>query len=340
MAGGAGGSLGGAGGGGAGGGAGGSGGSPSSNHAQLCNELAVASAAKSHECAPFLQAFRYGSQEAQAARIRINCNSYDLPSVRFPPSPFKPCADALAAQPCSDWIDNVALPACQSPGALPVGATCAAGDQCQSSLCDIPASGCGKCAAFPVAGQPCYKGFCGAGSVCNMANMCVTPGRTGAACSDNSPCTASLACHNGTCGPLGAPGAACTVFDECDVYHGSICPTGGPQCVSVTTGNTCGRNPDGSAVFCGAGGTCNQMTGACTPAAADGAMCSTTAGPDCVWPAQCLSDGKCHTFQPNQACVGSAAVRSAGPDLELVPTEVGVVGFWRSLVPRPPKHNF
>ena len=63
-------------------------------------------------------------------------------------------------------------------------------------------------------------------------------------------------------------------------------------------------------------------------------------GPDCVWPAECLSDGKCHLFQANQSCVGSAAVGpiESGPDL--VPTQGGVAAFWRSLVPRPLKHNF
>ena len=63
-------------------------------------------------------------------------------------------------------------------------------------------------------------------------------------------------------------------------------------------------------------------------------------GPDCLWPAQCLSDNQCHLFQPNRACLGMAAVRPTEPGLELPPPEIGVGAFWRSLVPRPPKQNF
>jgi hypothetical protein len=333
--GGSGGSLGGTGG----GGASGTGGSPSANRAQLCDELATASAAKAHECAPFLQAFQYGSQEAQAARIRLNCGIYDLPSVQFPPSPFKRCAEALANQPCADWMDGALLPDCLGPGALGVGATCSSGFQCQSDLCDLPATGCGRCTTLPTAGSDCYKGFCAAGSVCNKLGKCVSPGRAGATCDENNPCVGSLGCHGGVCGPLGAIGAACTNFDECDIYHGSFCPSMGPQCVSATIGPMCGRNPDGSRVFCGSGATC-QMSGACLPAAVDGATCSMAdTGPDCVWPAQCLSDSKCHLPQPNRACAG-AAVRPVRPSLELTPPEAGVAAFWRSLVPRAPQHKF
>jgi hypothetical protein len=323
---------------GTGGAAGGAGGAVG-NRAQLCNELAVATAAKAHECTPFLQALRYGSQAAQAARIRLNCNIYELPSVRFPPSPFQPCAEALAAQACSDWIDGAFPGACLGSGELAVGATCASGFQCQSDLCDIPAMGCGKCATLPGAGQPCYEGFCAAGLVCNMAGSCVAPGRAGATCDANSPCAASLGCHLGKCGTLGAPGAPCTNFDECDIYHGSFCPTMGTRCVAVVVGPTCMNNPDGSRGACGAGGTC-RTDGTCVPAAPDGAACSAESGPNCTWPAQCLSDNQCHLFQPNRTCLGSAAVRPAEPSLALPSPEIGVAAFWRSLVPRPPKPNF
>jgi hypothetical protein len=317
-------------------GSGGGGGGATGNRAQLCNELALASAAKAAACTPFLQIFRYGSQPAQAARIRLNCNLYDLPSVLFPPSPFKPCADALQAEPCNDWIDGAVPPACLGPGALAEGATCTAGYQCATDLCDIPATGCGKCATLPPAGDPCYKGFCAAGLVCNPGGICAKPGRAGETCDENAPCAESLGCHGGVCGPRGAPGANCASNDECDIYHGSICGMMNTTCVNVSTGPMCTLNPDGSYVFCGGGATC-QADGSCTPAAADGAACTMTdKGPDCLWPAQCLSDMKCHLFQANRSCLGTAAVRPTEPDLGPLPARLGVAAFWRSLVPRPP----
>jgi hypothetical protein len=314
-------------------GGGGTGGMTTANRAQLCNQFAEATADKATECAPFVQAFRYGSRDAQAARIRLNCNLYDLPSVLFPPSPFQDCAAALAAQSCSDWIDGAIPSACAQSGSLGLGATCTSGYQCASDLCDIPATGCGKCNTLPGDGEPCYRGFCDAGLVCNPSGNCVTPGGAGAACSADSPCAESLACHGGTCGERGGVGAPCASNGECDIYQGTICAMN-TKCVPVVTGSMCTVRPDGTYVFCAAGATC-QMDGSCLPAAADGAACNMTNGPDCVWPAECLSDMKCHLFQPNRSCQGTAAARAPGPGVGLLPGEAGVRAFWRSLVTRP-----
>ena len=302
------------------------------NHAQLCAEFAAVSSEKASACSPFLQAFRYGTKEAQAARLRFNCGLFDLPYVQFPPAPFKPCADALAAQPCADWLDGQIPPACLGLGALPVGAGCSTSYQCQSDLCDLQANGCGKCAAEPGAGQPCYRGICAMGLVCNPAKTCVTPGGLGAACDDNAPCRDSLGCNGGKCAALGAAGAACTTNEQCDVYRGVVCGAMNTKCVPVTAGPMCKTNPDGSFMFCAASGTCNQMTGSCAPAAADGAACSDMTGPQCLWPASCAMDMKCRYFQPKTGCP-TGAQRAPGPGPDLLP-EDSVQALWRTLVPR------
>jgi hypothetical protein len=302
------------------GGAPGTGGAPAGSRAQACDELAIASAAKNHECSPFGQALRFGSQEAQAARIRLNCSLYDLPGVRFPPNPFKPCAEALAAQPCTDWVNGVILPACRTPGAFPVGASCSAGDQCSTDLCDVQPMGCGKCATLPAAGQPCFRGFCAIGAECNPAGTCVTPGLAGAACDANNPCLPAHGCHGGKCSPLGQPGAPCASNDECDFFHGVVCGAMNTKCVPATTGPMCMIRTDGTFVFCAGSATC-RMDGTCVPPAADGATCSTGKdGPTCLAPAQCLSDLKCHLFMGNRLCAGMAA-RPVGPGPGLLPPE-------------------
>lgn len=312
----------------------GTGGAAPVNRMQLCNELAQAGAAKAHACAPFLQAVRFGSQAAQEARIRLNCNLYDLPGVNFPPSPFQPCADALADQDCSAWEDGITPAECRTPGSIPAGGGCTTGDQCETDLCDLPPTGCGKCAPLPDVGEPCYKGFCALGLVCSPAGSCVAPGGAGDACDADQPCVGSLACHGGKCSPRGAPGAACSSNEECDVYHGTVCGAMNTKCVPAVTGSMCTIRPDGTYVFCTASATC-KMDGSCLAAAADGGSCSTgPEGPDCIWPARCLSDMKCHLFQGNPTCTTMApAPVPPGPDP--LPPEAGVDAFWRSLVPRP-----
>jgi hypothetical protein len=291
-------------------------------------------------CAPFITSFTYGSVEAHADRIRLNCGLYDLPNVTFPPSPFEACADALHDQPCNDWIDGVIPPACQGVGTLPAGTTCSAGFQCSTDLCDLGGNGCGKCIQPPAAGQPCYRGFCAAGLECNPVSVCVAPGAAGAACSDNQPCLSSLGCHAGTCGALYTAGQACASNNECDLYNGVICNMAMAKCVPVTTGPTCMLNTDGSYVFCAASGHCKA--GTCTPTAAEGEACNATDGPTCMWPAFCsTTDMKCHVFQANRACPGAkAAVRPPATQLGLQPPETGFRAFWRSTLPPRTRTNF
>jgi hypothetical protein len=315
---------------GTGGGPGGAGGNPA--RAQLCAEFATISAEKAATCAPFAQAYRYGSKEAQAARIRLNCGLFDLPSVHFPPSPFKPCADALQAQSCPDWINGLIPQGCLGLGDRAAGAVCATSYQCQTDLCDIQANGCGRCVVPPVAGQPCFRGICALGLECNPAGTCVTPGGEGAACAPNAPCLSSLGCNAGKCTALGAPGAACMSNEQCDFFHGSVCGMMNTKCISVTTGPMCSLKPDGSLVACAASGTCRPADGTCTPAAAEGAACSEEMGPQCLWPASCGSDMKCRYFMPNRAC-GPGAQRPPESGPGLTPAD-SVRGLWQTLAPR------
>jgi hypothetical protein len=307
--------IGGAAGMGGGSGMGGTGGAPSDpTRAQRCMEFAAAASAKTFQCAPFLSALRYGTQEAYAARLRLNCGFFDLPGVTFPAMPFKPCADALAAQSCEAWFDDVAIPACAAPGLRPIGGVCAAGLQCASSLCELNAAGCGRCIAYPKAGEAC-QGNCDTGLACNAAMVCVARGDVGAACGPNAPCKTALGCHKGVCVRPGPAGTPCESDDACDFFHGSVCNETMKVCVSVTIGPMCGAGPAGGFVACGASATC-KMDGSCLPAAADGAACNNMGGPACTWPAQCANDLRCRIFIPNRACPGGTA---AGPEGRLDP---------------------
>jgi hypothetical protein len=302
--------------------------------AALCAEYATAISEKASQCSPFTQAFSYGSKEVHAARLRLNCGNFDnVMGVRFPPSPYKPCGDALAALPCADWLDGVTPPACLDSGTVPLGGNCSTHSQCQTDLCDMGAMGCGKCVAQPVAGQPCFRGSCNQGLTCNQAGTCVKPGRAGETCDPmNAPCANSLGCAGGKCAALGAPGTACTSNEQCDVYRGSVCSAMAGKCVSASISmTTCGPKMDGTPVFCGASGLCRM--GSCVAAAADGAACSEMNGPDCIWPASCTSAMRCQYFVPNRACPAGAVSPEPLMERELLPAEQGVRALWQGLLP-------
>jgi hypothetical protein len=309
------------------GGAGGSGGStPSANRVALCNQYAAAASAKAFACAPFLSAFRFGTQAAYAQRFSLNCQVFDLPDVHFPPSPLDDCLDQLATESCSDFLDGRVLAACHTSGTRANNAPCATGLQCQSDLCDLSANRCGHCIPAPEAGQSCARGNCADELECNAAGTCVAPGAAGAPCDENHPCLGSLGCTQGVCAGRGRPGAPCTSDQECDLYSGVVCNNDKGTCVSAVVGSMCLQQPDGSYVFCGGGASCG--TNSCTPPLADGATCTppTDAMPDvrdCTYPAQCDTDKRCRIPQPSRTCSNAGA---EGPHHPGRPALAGGVG--------------
>jgi hypothetical protein len=125
--------------------------------------------------------------------------------------------------------------------------------QCQSAQCvSVPANEGGSCDdnLFCTVGEQCISGQCGGGapnpcappggcwiaSCDENADQCAAvPGNDGAACDDQSPCTANTTCSNGACinGVPANDGAACDDGMACT--SGEFCTTGvcgggaGPQ---------------------------------------------------------------------------------------------------------------
>jgi hypothetical protein len=288
--------------GGTGGGAGGAGGMsmPMMTRAQACTEYAQAYAAKANACAPFLTVLNYGSQAAHATRLQYACNLVDLPGVTFPPIPFKPCADGIAAQSCDDWFDGVTPPGCAGVGLVADGGSCSSGYQCASAYCSLPTTGCGRCARAPGLNEQCVEGQCPNGLICNGSSYCVVPGARGARCSADAPCRPSLGCRSGFCAPRADVGANCFTLDDCNFPHAALCNTNIGRCVQVTTGSMCRVNPDYSVVACSASYFC-RPDGGCVAPAADGAACSDQTGPSCLTPARCV-DGRCKLYVPDKTC--------------------------------------
>jgi hypothetical protein len=296
--------------GGAGGGGQMDGGGQMQSRVQACAEMANALAAQLGRCNPYLLMAVYGSQAAYAARLQLNCNIFDAPGVNWPARPFAPCAAAMAAQNCADWRDDLPLAACPLSGQFVDGEPCGSGFQCQSGLCSLPSTGCGRCIKRPTLGQTCDEA-CAEGLACNPNKVCVMMGRLGAPCDANSPCRLSLACRSGACAQRATVGP-CIVDDECDFAQGYTCNPDRGQCVKISFGSTCSTNPDGTYVYC-TGLVCKA--GMCIPRVDDGGMCSDANRLFCKWPARCLN-AQCRLPAPDRTCAPSAVAGDPLPTLQ------------------------
>lgn len=278
---------------------------PGPSAMEACNAYADATVDMMNRCAPLLVQLLYGTQATAQQRLRLLCRFLDVPGVNFPKRPIGPCLQALRVFSCADWFDNRTPIECQAPGDYPAGTPCTVGDQCQSSYCDLttPVAGCGQCAPpLPAAGGACFQGqYCAAGLVCAPNLTCVELRDLGAACNINQPCRASLVCRGGFCARRGAPGAVCATRADCDEAGGAICNPNMGVCVPYRVGMPCGVQADGSGTICPAAGTCQPLTRTCQPAAAEGAACDQTNGPNCLNPAACVN-GTCQLPVINPAC--------------------------------------
>jgi hypothetical protein len=102
-------------------------------------------------------------------------------------------------------------------------------------------------------------------------------------------------CTGGSCvAPAGAGMPCDPVARNCDQTQGLYCHPMTRVCTAATfvgAGGSCGL-VNNAYVGCSASGHCKitaGLMGTCLAAAADGAACDSTAGPDCTPPAQCVA---------------------------------------------------
>jgi hypothetical protein len=241
-----------------------------------CTAAADAVCGKLTSCSPFVTGVTYGDTATCKARFMLGClPSFTAPSTSNTPAKTAACAQAVTSLACAAFLDGQLGAACATvPGGIAQGAACADDAQCVTSFCARgPNAACGTCSPPTKAGDPCVAGACSAGTVCP---------------SGQSTCVAPVA---------GRVDDACTVQEECDLAHAVGCNTSSRKCIALTLASgTCGANGIAATSYavCPATGTCsNVFNGTCSPAAADGASCSTTAtGAHCVPPARCIG-GTC-----------------------------------------------
>jgi hypothetical protein len=271
-------------------GSGGGGAPPSSDAASereaACRAFASTLCAKIASCTQFVLGALYGDVATCEKRIALTCiPSFDAPGTSATPGKTTACGRAIGALACGPFLTGDFGADCKtSPGTIATGGACAEDAQCATTFCArAPDAACGVCAATTKPGDACVRNSCSAGTVCPAGqSMCIAP-------------------------VAGQVNDACTAQEQCDLAHAVGCNTTSKKCLGLTLapqGGSCGANsivPTSYAV-CPAGGTCSAaIAGKCTPAADDGASCSTAdTGTHCLPPARCVG-GRCTVPDPT-AC--------------------------------------
>ena len=282
-------------------GASGSSGGASLSVSQVCESYAAKLCNLYQRCIAWNLTYAYGDVATCRARTLIGCaETFVQPVSQAELSSAQDCIDAYDAMSCDDWYADVPIAACNLPGPRSNGQSCHSDSLCQSLTCQQSSiSSCGTCAAQIGAGGSCAGGArCGPGLACTNG-ICTTRGGQGAGCTATSPCAAGLACVAGICGAPVPVGGACNPDgDECSTNGAQFLYCAQGTCTAAAfaaAGQPCGYvGPQ--YVYCAGFGTCVQpsgsATGACAAAAADGAACNASNGPDCMPPAECMA-GTC-----------------------------------------------
>jgi hypothetical protein len=267
----------------------------------------------------------YGDMTTCLTREKLNCTTaLAAKDNGNSPSGVEQCTAVVKVEACSDFLAGNVPPACIHTGPRADDSACAVVGQCMSSYCTgLANAACGTCGQPLSSGGDCSSGgTCARGLDCfsSTANSgtttmtCLAGSPSGGNCSRAQPCGAGLSCVGavntgatptpGMCvAAANTVGAACDPIQRtmpgCDRGMGLFCNTMTKMCAAINyagDGTACGIGSDGNFTDC-ANGNCygsvivgaNQMLGTCKANAADGAPCDTNNGPDCQFPARCVT---------------------------------------------------
>lgn len=273
-----------------------------------CRSLAAAVCTRLGKCSQYLLRYYYGDEKTCNERVQLTCAPYvRLTGSSWSVDRLRACTAAYGSATCDDYFAPGGPKGCHpQAGGLSDGTVCATGDQCKSAFCSTGATGCGTCVTPAKSGEACSTTRpCALGLSC-ANSRCAELGGAGATCGTTSaPCKSGLYCSAGKCAAALGEGKTCdpaAATPGCDGLQGLFCSTTSRKCEVyklASSGESCGTVMT-STVLCAAGGTCGG-TGTnrkCTAAARDGDACGPTAGnAQCMSPATCTS-AKCAVFDP------------------------------------------
>ncbi len=253
--------------------------------------------------------------------------------ITFDSAKGSACVSAYGALSCSDLAAGALPTACDQVlvGTVANGGACYVDDECAAGWCDASSTACpGTCVAFAQVNESCASATCAAGLECD-GSVCKTPSAAGGACpclgnlwcdtSNGAPGTCRATQTSGDCTPgsgacayghvcAGTPstcqalvglGGDCTAGSElCGL--GYTCDATTLKCVSwPKLGEDCTSIPTCIGSYCDAAGT-----GKCLAYKALGAQCN--------WPADLLACAPGSTCdQATATCVAATSMSCEVP---------------------------
>ena len=224
------------------------------------------------------------------------------------------CAKTYQTMPC-EQVDADELPACVTPGTVPLGNACAFNSQCQSLSCGGDLA-CGVCVPSAREGEPCSPttGICLGNLVCEGGKCTRTtspvPGTdlhdVGGTCTSHNDCKPELHCYNGkTCAEYPTLGESCTEARTCT--GDSYCELDGLICKAYPAlGQPCGVDGfTGGAGYCAGDARCSRTSkavGTCVVLPAVGEAC--LIDPETQMPEylSCATTARCDATQAPPRC--------------------------------------
>jgi hypothetical protein len=229
--------------------------------------VATQKAAAAATCAPL-------DKEVSAGRV-----AYDS-------SKAQACLDAIKALDCSTLAGSDTPAACVAArtGHVANGATCYAGVDCTSGICDLSSTCPGTCVAALAADDDCSTrpDDCGAGLGCQSDNTGAQKCKPLSGVNGPCPCQPGLYCDVNSAAPsckaLKASGAGCVVDVECQA--GLACAgTATTTCQAVVgPGAACQPSTSFGGSLCALGYACDPTTQQCVAGPKAGESCVKSAG--------------------------------------------------------------
>jgi hypothetical protein len=216
------------------------------------------------------QAQCHGSSSSHCLSVTLGCPDLtSSPGSTRTVEGLQACAKTYSTLPC-EQVDADELPACVTPGTLPLGNACAFNSQCQSLSCGGEES-CGFCVPSAREGEPCSSttGICLGNLACEGGKCTKLPGTTpggdlkdvGGTCASHTDCKPELHCYNGsTCAAYPTLGESCSVARTC--HNDSYCELDGLTCKAhPALGQPCGVDGfTGQAAYCAGEARCSRTS--------------------------------------------------------------------------------
>jgi hypothetical protein len=272
-------------------GSGGGGGFMPMTFEAVCPALAELTCQRLYDCAPFVAAHYFLSQEDCSATHASKCLAEsELMGFAATPEDHAACMSAFGEQSCQQWLhDEVKPAACQYRGTLDEEASCEIHAQCASGHCESDGALCGQCITPVAESGDCTAARCAESLSC-VSGICTRMKSVGDACASAADCGGLLGCRNGKCSYPGLENEACGDNIGCDIFQRLQCDPLTERCVPIELK----KEGEACTLYCEPGLLCDLAGDppTCVPLRLAGETCDTSGALPCRPSLECV-EGLC-----------------------------------------------